>query len=355
MNDIDLDALLSPISDTQPCGEDMQFSGEFDTIRDMRRSDDPTLDQGVWVRDLKVANYLGVRQLSTQLLATRTKDIRLCGWLTEAYARLDGFAGMAAGLECTGAISERFWEGIYPLADGDDQDERIGNINWLLKQIEELGATLPLVKTEDKSLGRRVIEAARASQSNEQDDERRQQAEEVQAAIQKMAGPQVLSQIAAIQGALTQLEALQTLLDVRLGDDGPSFSSARQSLQDTEHLLKRIAKEKGLVSPTEATDHTSTTDHASDNSATQAHTPHAAPGVLTNRNQALAQLRAVSEFFRRTEPHSPVAYLAEKAARWGEVPLHQWLRTVVKDPQVLGNLEELLGVEPPPGDRDNSY
>jgi type VI secretion system protein ImpA len=59
----------------------------------------------------------------------------------------------------------------------------------------------------------------------------------------------------------------------------------------------------------------------------------------------LAQLRIVAEFFRKTEPHSPVAYLADKAAKWGEQPLHLWLRTVVKEEAALARLEELLGVE----------
>ena len=78
---------------------------------------------------------------------------------------------------------------------------------------------------------------------------------------------------------------------------------------------------------------------------------HAAPrvmlpeGPLQSREQAIAQLRAVAEFFRRTEPHSPVAYLAERAARWGEQPLHAWLRSVIKDDASLAKLEELLGVE----------
>ena len=54
--------------------------------------------------------------------------------------------------------------------------------------------------------------------------------------------------------------------------------------------------------------------------------------------------RAVAEFFRRTEPHSPVAYLADKAAMWGEQPLHVWLRGVVKDDAVCAQLEEMLGV-----------
>jgi type VI secretion system protein ImpA len=70
-------------------------------------------------------------------------------------------------------------------------------------------------------------------------------------------------------------------------------------------------------------------------------------GQVAHRDQALAQLRQVAEFFRRTEPHSPVAYLAEKAARWGEQPLHAWLRSVIKDDASLARLEDLLGIEHP--------
>jgi type VI secretion system protein ImpA len=67
-------------------------------------------------------------------------------------------------------------------------------------------------------------------------------------------------------------------------------------------------------------------------------------GPLQSRAQALAQLRAVADYFRRTEPHSPVAYLADKAAHWGEQPLHVWLRSVVKDDAAFAHIEEMLGV-----------
>jgi len=40
-----------------------------------------------------------------------------------------------------------------------------------------------------------------------------------------------------------------------------------------------------------------------------------------------------------------VAYLASKAAHWGNMPLHEWLRTVVKDGASLGHIEELLGLQ----------
>ena len=70
---------------------------------------------------------------------------------------------------------------------------------------------------------------------------------------------------------------------------------------------------------------------------------------IQNRAQAVAQLRAVARFFRSTEPHSPAAYLADKAAEWAEMPLHQWLSTVVKDDGSLAHIRELLGVKPEEG------
>jgi hypothetical protein len=42
-----------------------------------------------------------------------------------------------------------------------------------------------------------------------------------------------------------------------------------------------------------------------------------------------------------------VAYLADKAASWAGMPLHLWLRTVIKDPGQIAQLDELLGTVAP--------
>ena len=68
------------------------------------------------------------------------------------------------------------------------------------------------------------------------------------------------------------------------------------------------------------------------------------PGIQS-RAQAIAQLREVAAFFRRTEPHSPAAYLADQAAQWAEMSLHEWLAAVVKDGGTLSHIRELLGVK----------
>jgi hypothetical protein len=38
--------------------------------------------------------------------------------------------------------------------------------------------------------------------------------------------------------------------------------------------------------------------------------------------------------------------LADKAATWGDMPLHTWLKSVVKDPASLSFIEEMLDVKP---------
>ena len=50
----------------------------------------------------------------------------------------------------------------------------------------------------------------------------------------------------------------------------------------------------------------------------------------------------------KSEPHSPVSYLVQRAVKWGNMPLDSWLQEVIKDEIVLANLRETLGVTPKP-------
>jgi type VI secretion system protein ImpA len=136
---------------------------------------------------------------------------------------------------------------------------------------------------------------------------------------------------------------LERVVDDRLGADGPSFRAAKSALEDVILFVTPAAREAGALPgevPSKAA-HAGKTGAA----AVSAQSGPVTAGPIQTRAQALAQLRLVADFFRRTEPHSPVAYLADKAANWGEQPLHLWLRAVVKDDATLVRLEEMLGVE----------
>ncbi|KAG1243310.1 hypothetical protein G6F68_015870 [Rhizopus microsporus] len=107
---LDQEALLAPISENAPTGEDLSFSAEFDRIIENRRADDPTLDQGAWQTDIKYADWSSVLREADSLLQTRTKDLRLAGWLSEAATQLEGFQGLAAGYRVTAGLCDRFWD-----------------------------------------------------------------------------------------------------------------------------------------------------------------------------------------------------------------------------------------------------
>lgn len=333
------------------CGEDLSFSPEFDQIGELRRQDDPTLDQGEWVTSLKQADWPATARLCEQLLRERTKDLRVANWLTEADALTRGYTGLARGLTLAAGLCERHWEQLHPQADDGDLEQRIGTLSWLLNRVTTLARQMPVLRNAQRTASLADMAEARALQ---QAIERQPDAAESLsrgrltladvARIQKETPrPWLREQLAALHDAVAALASLQATVDGHLGAEGPSFVSAREALADALHDIERLAREAGAIDGPASTA-TTATDGAAIAAAPAAGSG-VTPGTPATREQALAQLRLIADFFRRTEPHSPVAYLADKAARWGELPLHQWLRQVVKDQGSLSQLEELLGLE----------
>ena len=347
---MNFDALLAPISDASPCGEDLSFSPEFDAIQELHRADDPTLDQGEWVTALKSADWPGVLAQCEQLLGLRSKDLRVTAWLTDASARTAGYAGLADGLTLCRMLCERFWADLHPRLDDDgDAEQRGGTLRWLLAQVEALAAQLSVLHHGARTYSLRDIESAQAlARSAERADETapaggRITPDDIAAARRGTPREFFVVNLGDAQRAQQALAELQQVVDPRMGADGPGFAGARRALEDAVHAVERLAREADPLGAAAAFEPGDSAVAAQGEAAAVAVT-----GVLRTRAEALQQLRAVAAFFRRTEPHSPVAYLADRAARWGGMPLHDWLRAVMKDPSSLSHIEELLGIEPPP-------
>ena len=331
----------------QPCGGDLSFSAAFDQIQEARRFDDPTLAQGEWVTDVKEADWRGVIRLCEALLATQTKDLRVAGWLTEARARTAGLAGLADGYELLTALCEAWWDDIHPQPDDGDLEERAGALEWLLKQTPRLLREVPLT---DSAQGRYSLadqEAARETarklelNPHEAEEIARSAAlslEDFETARRDTPSAWFADRArdaARLQAALT---AFKSLLDARLGALAPSFGASFDALEriaDSHQRLAGVAPQPGALEAPSAPPPVEVAEAV----------PAAAGGPIRSREQAIRQLEDIAAYFRRTEPHSPVAYLAEKAAKWGTMPLHEWLRTVVKDDSALLRMEELLGVK----------
>ena len=336
--------LLLPISAAHVCGDDISFSSEVDDIAKARQHDDPTLDQGAWVVALREADWPFVAARCAALIESKSKDLRLAAWLAEANARIHHFRGLGDGYALLAGLCERYWDALHPAADDGRYEQRTGNLAWLLARTPQLVKAMPV--TEDGAVTMASFDLARQRLGAEQGAEQgwsteRPRApagptlEELDAARRRNSAPFNDALLAGARYCLASLQELERVVDAQLGADGPAFGAARDALLNAIDFIEPLASQP-------------------DGGAEPDGVPHGAPAgsgtaagggnaTIQTRAQALAQLRLVAAFFRRTEPHSPVAYLADKAAAWGELPLHLWLRAVVKDQGTLAQLDEMLG------------
>ena len=319
---LNLERLLAPVSADKPCGDDLAFSSEIDAIVRARQADDPSLEQGAWVTELKEADWKFVGRECARLIEQRSKDLQLAVWLAEASVQTAGVRALGDSLLLTAMLCERYWDGLYPLPDEDGVERRIGSLAWLAARIAPWLRAVPLTEGDGHAL--RDFDVARAQGGDA--------LAKLEGARQRTSQTFYANLMRDCEHCAGALDRLEKSVDAVVGADGPSFSAARSGLESLVLFIKPALKEAAPVP-----------GGADILAAAPVQSP-AASGPLQSRAQALAQLRAVADYFRRTEPHSPVAYLADKAAHWGEQPLHVWLRSVVKDDAAFAHIEEMLGV-----------
>lgn len=332
------------------------FSPEFDAIQAARCFDDPSLAQGEWIIDVKEADWPGVIRLCEDILARRSKDLRVAIWLTEALARTRRLAGLAEGFTFLARFCRDLWPDLHPLPDEGDQEARIGNLDWLVAQSVKLVRDAPLTASSLGSYTTCDLESARATAQNM--DRHPAQAEELarqarvtlarfEAARKDTPGEWFVAAMADAEGARAAVAEFKLVVDGLLGHDAPALGALFEALDGVHDACRRYAQEAGVLAPAAV---------AADAGGQAAPPPGpAAPpplpeGPIQSREQAVRQLREIAAFFKHSEPHSPVAYLVDKAAVWAGMPLHEWLRAVLKDDATLSRVEELLGVQPGQGD-----
>lgn len=355
---IDLEALLAPIPGDNPAGRDISYDEIYDKIKEARRADDANLAQGDWQSEIKVAQWPVARNLAIEALSTQSKDLQVAAWLAEALMQLHGFEGLLDGLALIERLLADFWDSLYPEADGEDFDMRAGKIAWLEKTLPLIVQSIPL--TEEGGYGwYRWKESRDVDNLGRTDPALREEAvaagkitlETWDRAVINTSADFYASLMPLLQSCQEVVGALINRVDEKFTHDAPGLGQLRQAVKDCADLVNRIARDKGLIDGGAGAEAAESVEESAGVivGATGAKGAGAAGnGPLQTRADALRRLAEVAEYFRRTEPHSPVAYLVDRAVRWGNMNLEQWLAETVKDETILGTLRETLGIQPPP-------
>ena len=361
LNDFSLAGLTAPIDGGS--GEDLSFSTLFDQIKEARRADPDYLTLGDWQTDLKSADWDLTINLSAQGLTQQSKDLMLVAWLNEGLAQRHHFEGITFGLNLAEQILQSFWDTLYPSLE-EGLEERAARLSWLKTSLTDIVGGLPITQgqhfgvlryDESRHVENLALQNPKAMQVAL--DEGKINAEIFQRSVVLSDSDHLRQKALQIADSLTACRQLQQTIDRLFGAEAPSFASLVDILARASQLAEKLLKDRGIElsppvpTPTEAVADTS---------------PSPAPGVTMNnlvqdapaapmrttpltRDEAFTMLAGIAQFFKQTEPQSPVPYLIERAIKWGNMPLEGWLSDVIKDSNVVDTIRDVLGTREPRG------
>lgn len=367
---VDLDALLQPISEENPAGENLRYSGLYDQITEARRADD-NLNQGDWQTEIKVSDFRRVIDLGIPALTNQSKDLQIAAWVSEALVKEYGFAGLRDSLKLLSGLEDKFWETLHPEIDEGDMEGRANAIafvdmqasfavlgvpftggdgysyiDWEDSKTFDIPENLETLDTADQTRYRELKEQA--------EKERRTTGDLWRKAIAATRRRQCEEANFAVEECWAAVKELDRVNEERYDrNQMPGLSNLKKSLEKVHTQITKVLEEKRLEEPDEV--EAEAGEVAADGSAVAAGGTPASSGAIQSRKDALKRLGEIADFFARTEPHSPVSYLVSRAVKWGNMPLESWLQDVIKDETVLYQLRQTLGINTSESSGNSEY
>ncbi len=372
----DLDALLAPVSDETPAGadlrEDFSPASPYFRLRDARaeaRAAERQLDVprgedeggGPSRGELETQASRGWRTIRSEAVKAllASKDLEIAAWYTEALVRSDSLGGLSAGCRLMSGLAERYWETVFPRPDEDGIATTVAPVTGLNGEGGEGTLIQPLRKTvlfllpDGLPLTLWQYEAA-ADVATIVDEERRQARyaagtlpfEEVEQAARSAGSARHAEVRAAAEEALATWTALEAVMTEKAGADAPPSGRVRD-------ILNKIIEVSAKYGPAVSAGAEGLGGEGGEAAggvavAMPAGVAVAGPGRIASREDALKALEAIAEYFMKTEPHSPLAYTLQDAARRGRLSLPDLLAEVLPDSSTRAGFLTMLGIKPPP-------
>jgi type VI secretion system protein ImpA len=335
--------LLQPIPGDSPGGVSLRYDPIYDKIKEARR-EDVDLPLGDWQRTLKVADHGLVIKLTGEALATKSKDLQIAVWLTEAHVRRDGFGILPECFKFLHDLTDQFWDSLFPEIEDGDVEMRATPLEWIGGQFDPCLRGLPLTSTklswfkykESRAVGYES-DASTDSKMNTRNAliaDGRLTAEAFDQSVDETPLSFYQNLQNALAASIEQLGSLADLCDSKFGSYSPSFIKTRDTLEEIAQTVRIIITKKGgnipveeplqdeLSEPVESAPQyeqpvTSSTGSAA--AVKRAPQPVAVGLEPADLPDAARRLAAVARFMRQQDQYNIASYLILRGFRWGEL------------------------------------
>jgi len=336
------DDLLNPIPGDNPSGVNLRYEKIYDQIKEARTEDE--FQRGPFEHELKKADYNLAIKLAGEALATKSKDLQLAAWLTEAHVKREGPALIEPCFKLMLDLQEQFWDTLYPVVEDGDVGMRAMPIEWAANRIALVLRQAPITK---KGLSHfQYVESRKVGYEADATSDSKSEARRTAIGEGKVTGEEFDEAFVAtpksfyvglqqsLQSTTETLESLEGFCEGKFGHDGPSLSTLRTSIEEVGQVVNSLLNEKRKtepdpVDPTEIQEEEQAGPEEPVASGTG---PGVRPGRFvpmsngeiisakpTSWDDAINRIRECAQFILEERPSSPTAYLLQAVVQLGEM------------------------------------
>ena len=373
---MDAEPFLQALEDSAPSGAELRNEHAFQAIE---RSMAPASREARTDKNGEISTTSEVDWenlvADAKELASKGRDLRLLVMVARAWTNLEGFAGLAAGLDLISRSMDDYWESIHPeLRDRPKPaDAVLGRKNAIL-QIENddnglLGDLEMMSVFNPRGIGPILGEDLASASLSEFDfmNKAPRGLSDQEESDLKARHATMVSRVKTAGRALAAEspdEAQKISVDITAADD------ARKILEQkfTEHAgLEngagfRLAKLETYLSQIAATVQSVLAENGDSDTAEDSAMPEAtpqtpdtqadplaesggsgAPGRINSRREVDACLEKIIDFYARTEPSSPIPHLARRMRRMVQMDFMQLMEEIA--PSGMKEFKSVAGVD----------
>jgi type VI secretion system protein ImpA len=334
------DDLLNPIEGPNPSGVSLRYDPVYDKIKEARR-EEAQPPPGMTEQDRKVSDNVQVIKLTTDLLTSKTKDLQLAAWLTEALLKQKGFGGLKEGLGVCCGLIDKFWDTVYPEIEDGDAESRGAPLGFVGTKLDIPVKLVPIVeKAKYSLLDYQQSRDVGYEDQTKADDAKKRRAqlikegkltpENFDKAFEETPKKFYAQSEQDLDACLERLRYLKKICDEKFGQEGPAFGPLQSALEATRHIIHSFLQKKREKEP----DPVEVVPAAEGVPGAEGQAPGAAgaapvrAGVFisvetssepADRMDAIRKVAEAAAFLRKREPQSPASYLMLRGLRWGEL------------------------------------
>ncbi len=336
---------LPELQDGTPAGPNLELDAQFG---EMERAalGRPEGQFGDTIEAATPPDWKEVGRLAIAL-CSRTRDLRIMGFLAVARLHTGGLVEFAAVLAAIRVMMETAWDDVHPLLDPEDDNDPLPRRSGLLV-LTDGGRVLrpmrdiPLAGTPRTGpVSWRDIAVSAGRIPPEGDGEKKTEAG-IRAAFAGTDPVRLAAIREAVRSALADTRTIEAILD----SHGPApnkmdFGPLVEQLRDMDRDLTRFETLLAEEAPPEPEPDIPDEDEAPGSADTppprarggggRSYASIQAISALNSRDDALHALELAAAYFRTNEPSSPLPLLIDRAKRLAPMPFLDILRDMAPD------------------------